>query len=168
MGQRRASKPDHKSISNRVERALLAAAQMLAFSPHQVKELHAAIVGHPPPKYEPLRLSNPAHLHAAVENPRLEEISERFHGTPDETAVLDADQLPPREVAVVGQLEGISYKPDRHSRRGNALWTHAAGDAGEGQPKKRSRGLVVTDGARVWAVPGNSEMTFDPERGILN
>ena len=167
MGQRRAARPDHKSISNRVERALLAAAQMLAFSPHQVKELHAAIVGDPPPKYEPVRLSNPAHLHAEVGDPRLEEISERFHGTPDETAVLDADQLPPREVAVVGQLEEIAYKPDRHSQRGGAVWEHEAGDQGDGRPKLRSRGLVVTDGKKVWAVPGNSQTHFDPDRGIV-
>lgn len=167
MGARRASKPDHKSIGNRVERALLAVAQMVAFSPHQVRELHAAVVGDPPPRYQPLRLSNPAHLHAAVEDPELREASERFHGTPEETAVLDDDQRPPREVVVLGKLEGIAYRPNRRSKRGGIVWEHEAGDRGDGEPRNRGRGLVVSDGERVFAVPGNSGPEFDPDRGIV-
>ncbi len=164
MGRRRGSRgnPQYKSIPDRAGRALLAVAKMLAFDPHNLKELHAAAIGAAPPVRR-----NPAHLHAEVNDPGLREVSERFHGTDRETAVLDDDQRPPREVAVVGQLEGIVYKPDRHSKRGGTIWEHEAGDQGEGQPKLRSRGLVVTDGKKVWAVPGNSETHFDPERGIV-
>ncbi len=159
----------HKEIGDRARRALLAVAQILAFSPHQVKELHAAVVGDPPPKYEPLRLSNPARLHAQVDDPRLEEISERFHGTPDEVAVLDDDQrrTPPREVVVIGEEVETVYRPDRHSKRGGIDWEHSVGDVGEGKPKLRGKRYLVTDGEDVWTVPGSRPARFDPDRGIL-
>ena len=170
MGQRRAGKSDHKSISDRVARALLAGAQILAFSPHNVRELHAAIVGDPPPKYEPLRLSNPAHIHAPVEDPRLEEMSKRFHGAPDETAVLDEDQRrrPPREVVVIGKEVETVYKPDSHSQRGDSEWVHDPHDQGQGLPRlKGDRYLVADAEGNVYTVPGNRRARFDSSRGII-
>ncbi len=158
----------HKELSDRARRALLAAAQILAFSPHQVRELHAAIAGDPPPRYRPLRLANPARLHARVDDPRLEEISERFHGTPTETAVLDEDQRPPQEVVVIGEEVETVYRPDEHSRRGGVDWQHAAGDRGPGLRRLRGRRLLVADAAgKVYTVPGGSKMTLDPDRGLV-
>jgi hypothetical protein len=103
-----------------------------------------------------------------VEDPRLEEISERFHGTPAETAILDEDQRPPREVVVIGEEVETVYKPDRHSRRGGVEWEHEAGDRGPGLPKLRGRRLLVADArGRVYTVPASSGMRLDPDRGLV-
>ncbi|MGE5619043.1 MAG: hypothetical protein ACM3US_07265 [Sphingomonadaceae bacterium] len=162
----------HRELGDRARRALLAAAQMLAFSPHQLRELPAAVVGDPPPAYrdigEYVRRRNPAHVHAPVHDPRLEAISERFHGTPAETAILDEDQRPPREVVVIGEEVETVYRPDRHSRRGGVEWQHEAGDRGPGLPRLRGRRLLVADAdGKVYTVPAGSKMKLDPDRGLV-
>ncbi len=147
-------------------RALLAVAKILAFDPHNVRELHAAVVGQPPPK----RGRNPAQLHADVDDPMLREVSERFHGTPDEVAILEPDQRqpPPEKVVVIGEEKAVVYQPDRHSRRGGIEWEHEAGDQGDGQRKLRGRRLLVADAeGNVYTVPGSSKMEFDPDRGLV-
>ena len=166
------ARPKHRELGDRARRALLAAAQILAFSPHQIRELHAAAVGEPPPKYRDIsdyvRARNPAHVHAPIHDPSLEEISERFHGTPAETAILDEDQRPPREVVVIGEEVETVYRPDEHSRRGGVDWEHEAGDRGPGLPRLRGRRLLVADArGRVYTVPGGSKMKLDPDRGLV-
>lgn len=168
MGERRrkGSTPDHKSISNRASRALLAVAMLVAFDPHNLRELHAAVIGDPPP----VRRRNPAHLHTHVEDGRLREISERFHGTPDEVATLDDDQRvrPPREVMVIGKEVETVYRPDSHSQRGDADWVHDPHDQGEGLPRlKGNRYLVADAEGNVYSIPGNRRARFDSSKGII-
>lgn len=105
-----------------------------------------------------------------MSDPRLEEISERFHGTPDETAVLDDDQrrAPPREVVVIGKEVEVAYRPDRRSRRGYTDWEHETGDQGEGLPRLKGNRYLVADAAgNVYTVPGNRRAYLDPDRGIV-
>jgi len=137
-----------KDLGFRARRALLAVAQMLAVGPQRVR--------------------NPAHVHAPVHDPRLKEISTRFHGTPTETAVLDEDQRPPREVVVIGEEVETVYRPDRHSQRGGVDWEHEAGDRGPGLRKLRGRRLLVADAqGKVYTVPAASGMRLDPDRGLV-
>lgn len=147
-------------------RALLAVAKMIAFDPFNLRELHNAVRGLPPPE----RQRNPAMLHADVEDPRLRAVSQRFHGTPDEVAILEPDQRqpPPEKVVVIGEEKAVVYQPDGHSRRGGIEWEHSAGDRGQGHRKLRGRRLLVADAdGNVYTVPGSSRMEFDPDRGLV-
>lgn len=161
VGRRR---QDHRSITDRARRALIASMMILAFDPHNVRELRAAIAGDPPPTRR-----NPAHLHAKVQDPRLEAMSERFHGTGRETAVLDEDQRrrPPREVVVIGREKEVVYEPDSHSQRAGE-WVHESHDQGEGLPKlKGDRYLVADAEGNVYTVPFNRRARFDSSKGII-
>lgn len=127
------------------------------------------------PAYKPVRAvlrgarPNPAHVHVAPRDPKLAEMSARFHGTPTEVVRLDADQRrpPPPEVVLVGEEVATAYRPHRHSQRGASTWEHAAGDRGDGKPPAPGRRLIVADReGRLYTVPGTSRMRFDPDAGM--
>lgn len=111
---------------------------------------------------------NPS-LHSGSD-PEARAISEAFHGTPDETAVLsDRDRALPREVVVVGEVENIIYKPDRHSQRGGSAWDHEAGDRGLGPFKAKDKPLLVADPStgRPALVMGKSPMRLNRQLGLV-
>lgn len=117
-----------------------------------------------------VRRRNPAPVHVASSDPRLAEISRRFHGTEREIVRLDPDQrrTPPRDVVLVGEELATVYRPHAHSGRGQDVWEHAAGDQGDGKPRRRGRRLIVADAqGRTYVVPGTSAMRFDAEQGLV-
>lgn len=122
-----------------------------------------------PPKRRRAR-KNPATLVAGHPDPKLREMSRRFHGRDDQIVRLGDDQRrsPPKYAVLVGREEAIAYRPPRGSQRSGAVWEHSAGDRGGGNPRQSGRRLVVADDrGRTYVVPGTSRMRWDPDRGLV-
>jgi hypothetical protein len=116
------------------------------------------------------RERNPARREPNHADPKLREMSERFHGRPDQILHLDEDQRrpPPKHVVLIGQERATVYRPPRGSERGGADWEHESGDRGMFQRNVGGRRLVVADEhGRVYLLQGSSSMRFDPDRGLV-
>jgi hypothetical protein len=116
------------------------------------------------------RRRNPARLEPHHPDPRLREISRRFHGVETEILHLDPEQRrpPPVHVVRIGEERAITYRPSRRSERGDADWEHSAGDQGPLRRNASGRRLLVADErGRVYVIRGTSRMRFDPDRGLV-
>ena len=143
-------------------------------NPYQVGQwrAHTRTSGHTAARqvdYRP-RLRNPARLEPGHADPKLREMSQRFHGRPDQILHLDPDQRrpPPVHVVKIGEERATVYRPPRGSERSGADWEHQAGDRGPLRRNASGRRILVADErGRVYLVHGDSGMFFDPDRGLV-
>ena len=138
-----------------------------SYSAHTRTSAHAAgrAIDYTPPVRR-----NPARLEPDHADPRLREMSQRFHGRPDQILHLDEDQRrpPPVHVVKIGEERATVYRPPRGSERAGADWEHAAGDRGPLRRNASGRRILVADErGRVYLVHGDSPMRFDPDRGLV-
>lgn len=114
------------------------------------------------------RRRNPGSGSKALE--AAKRLSKRFHGNVQVVELNDRERRPlPRYVAVVGELDELTYSPDPRSKRGSVRWRHESGDRGPGRPRARSKPLVVVDPRtkRPAIVAHRSPLRFSSDRGLV-
>jgi hypothetical protein len=120
-----------------------------------------------PPKRARTR-KNPATLVPGHPDPKLQRMSEQFHGERGHILRLGPDQRRPlpEYVVDVGQEVATVYRPARSSQRGRNTWEHESGDVG-GRKISGRRRIVADARGRTYVVPGSSRMRFDPRKGLV-
>jgi hypothetical protein len=93
----------------------------------------------------------------ALPNPSAEELSQIFHGRPDN--VRDGR-------VVIGQVESITYRAPRSSRRAG-LWEHAALDRGAFRAPAKRKTLLVADPTTGRVAIAGGDMRFSPSKGLV-
>lgn len=117
-----------------------------------------------------VRKKNPATLVPNHPDPARQNMSATFHGRRGAVVRLTAEQRrpPPEHAVLIGEERATVYQPPRGSHRAGAVWEHAAGDVGDGKPRKRGKRLIVADArGNVFTVPGSSRMKFVPTHGLV-
>lgn len=89
------------------------------------------------------RKRNPAESKALSSARRL---SKAFHGRTEVVELSAKERKPlPKYMVVLGDLETLTYAPDKRSKKGNYVWEHKSGDRGFLKRRSKNKPLVVID-----------------------